>query len=268
MIATLHIQTAARGNNTYLKNTYCTTPFKVANITEDKKANPLHLMLMSSSPGILDGDQYQVKIELEAGASLQVHTQSYQRLFNMKQHASQTMEVFLSVGSAFCFLPHPAVPHAASVFKSTNKIYLEDNCSLVFGEILTCGRKLNGEVFQFAKYHNTTEVFLHGKLSIKENLLIEPATINVNAFGQLEGFTHQASLIYLHPNTAIKLLSEKVNAILAEQQGIIFGISSAPVNGLIIRILGQKAEQLHNCLKVVAGILPQIVSSKTIAHAV
>jgi len=268
MIASLYIQAAARVNSTYLKNTYCTTPFKVANITEDKKVNPLHLMLMTSSPGILDGDQYQLKIELEAGASLQLHTQSYQRLFNMKQHASQTMQVNMGNGSAFCFLPHPAVPHTASVFKSTNKIYLQDNCSLVFGEILTCGRKLNGEVFLFSKYHNITEVFLHGKLIIKENLLIEPSTINVNAIGQLEGFTHQASFIYLHPDIEIKLLIEKVNTILAEQKEIVFGISSAPVNGLVLRILGQKAEQLHNCLKAVAGILPQTVSSKTIAHAV
>lgn len=268
MIATLHIQTAVRENSTYLKNTYCTTPFKVANITEDKKLNLLHLMLMSSSPGILDGDQYQLKIDLEAGASLQLHTQSYQRLFNMKQHASQTMQVNMEIGAAFCFLPHPAVPHAASVFKSTNKIYLKDDCCLVFGEILTCGRKLNGEVFLFSKYHNITEVFLNNKLVIKENLLIEPATTDVNSIGQLEGFTHQASLIYLHANTQVKLLKEKINTILAGQKGVIFGISSAPINGLIIRILGQKAEQLHDCLKTVAGILPQTTSTKTVAHAI
>jgi urease accessory protein len=268
MIANLHIQTGARGNNTYLKNTYFTTPFKVANITEDKKANPLHLMLMSSSPGILDGDRYQLKIELEEGTSLRLHTQSYQRLFNMKESASQTLEVLMSSGSAFCYLPHPAVPHTASVFKSTNKIYLNDNCSLVFGEILTCGRKLNGEVFLFSKYHNITEVFLQEKLIIKENLLIEPATINLAAIGQLEGFTHQASLIYLHADVDIKVLSEKVTAILGGQKGIVFGLSSAPVSGMIIRILGHKAEQLHDCLKTIAGILPQTVSPKTIAHAV
>ena len=266
MIATLHIQTASRGNSTYLKNTYFTTPFKVANITEDKNANPLHLMLMSSSPGILDGDQYQLKIELAAGCSLQLHTQSYQRLFNMKQSASQTMEVLLSAGSAFYFLPHPAVPHAESVFRSTNKIWLEDGCSLVFGEILTCGRKLNGEVFQFSKYHNITEVYLQNKLVIKENLLIEPATINVNAIGQLEGFTHQASLIYLHATTEIKPLSKLVNGLLAEQKGIAFGISGAPINGLVIRILGNKAEQLYDCLKAIAQLLPQPI--KQTVHAV
>jgi len=228
----------------------------------------LHLMLMSSSPGILDGDQYQLKIELEEESSLQLHTQSYQRLFNMKQSASQSFEVHLSAYSSFCFLPHPSVPHAAAVFKSTNKIYLEENCSLVFGEILTCGRKLNGEVFLFTKYHNLTEVYLQNKLIIKENLLIEPAAINVHAIGQLEGFTHQASLIYLHATTEVKPLIELVTAFLSKQNGIVFGLTTAPVNGLIIRILGNKAEQLHDCLKTIGALLPQNLKPKKMEHAV
>src|SRR6187431_1258623 len=105
MIATLHIQTAVRGNTTVLKNSYCSTPFKVANITEDKTSNPLHLMLMSSSPGILDGDQYQLKIEVEQDCALQLHTQSYQRLFNMKQSAVQSLAVYLAPNASFFFLP-------------------------------------------------------------------------------------------------------------------------------------------------------------------
>jgi len=268
MIATVYIQTAVRGNSTYLKNTYFTNPLKVVNITEDKTANPLHLMLTSSSPGILDGDQYKLTIELEEGCALQLHTQSYQRLFNMKQSASQSLEVFLSPNSSFCFLPHPSVPHAASVFRSTNKIYLEDNCSLLFGEILTCGRKLNGEVFLFSKYHNITSIFFQNKLIIKENLLIEPATININAIGQLEGFTHQASLIYLHSTAEVKVLSQLVHEFLLTQTEIIFGITRAPANGLIVRLLGHKAEQLHDCLKTIAGLLPQNIKSKPIDHAV
>lgn len=268
MIASLHIQTAMRKNITYLNNTFFSTPFKVANITEDKKANRLHLMLMSSSPGILDGDQYQLKIEMNEGCSLQLHTQGYQRLFNMKQNAAQSLDVHLSPGCSFCFLPHPSVPHAESVFRSINKIYLSANCSLVFGEILTCGRKWNGEVFLFSKYHNTTSVFIRDKMVIKENLLIEPAAINLNAIGQLEGFTHQASLIYLHATAKMKPLSELVNQFLTSQIDIIFGITEAPVNGLIIRILGNKAEQLHNCLKTIAILLPQQIKLKPVADAV
>lgn len=268
MTATLHIQTAWVNDTTYLKNCYCTTPFKVANITEDKKAPTLRLMLMSSSPGILNGDEYRIKIELEKNCSLQLHTQSYQRLFTMKNNAVQQMEVHLETGASFCFIPHPAVPHEQSNFVSKNKIFLSANCSLILGEILTCGRKLNGEVFLFSKFHTITEIFMHNKLVIKENLLLQPATIDVNAIGQLQGYTHQASLIYLDEKADIKKLTAIIGELLSAQKQISIGITAAPVNGLIVRLLGQKAEQLFDCLKLIAGCLPQTNQFKTASYAI
>jgi urease accessory protein len=268
VIAQVHIQTALAKDSTYLKNCYCTTPLKVVNITEDKTGATLRLMLMSSSPGILDGDEYRLKIDLAENASLQLHTQSYQRLFNMKQQASQKMEVRLQKNAAFCFIPHPAVPHQSSNFTAYNKIFLSAGSSLIFGEILTCGRKLNGEVFLFSKYHNITEIYKDDKLIIKENLLMQPAAIDVHAIGQLQGFTHQASLIYVDENAAITPLKEQVIELLSAQKNISTGITNAPVNGLIVRLLGQKAEQLFDCLKTIAGCLPQHIKSKPTAYAI
>ncbi|MEO6547489.1 MAG: urease accessory protein UreD [Ferruginibacter sp.] len=268
MIARLEIQAAVRENYTYLKHCYFSTPLKVANITEDKRKGRLHLMLMSSSPGILDGDQYQLKIEVGQNGALELHTQSYQRLFNMKQSASQKLEVHLAPGSSFCFLPHPSVPHTGSSFSSINKFFLTQNNSFVFGEIVTCGRKLNGEVFRFSKYHAITEIFMGSKLVIKENLFIEPSTIQLDLIGQLEGFTHQASLIYLNPLADISELIGLVTILLTEQEEILFGITNAPVQGLVIRILGNHAEQLHHCLKSITDTLPQHTNTKINAHAV
>lgn len=255
MIAKLHIETIFKNGITCLKQSYCTPPFKVANITEDKSSSLLQLMLMSSSPGVLDEDEYELKIELEENSSLQVHTQSYQRLFNMKKGAKQLMEVYLQKGSSFVFFPHPSVPHENSVFVTTNKFYLSEGCKLIWGEILTCGRKLNGEVFLFSKYHSLTEVFISNKLIIKENLLMQPLLINPNAIGQLEGFTHQASFIFLDEGTDCVDAACTIHEYLTLQQEIVFGVTAAPVNGLIIRLLGYKAEQLHDCLKAIVKMI-------------
>ncbi|MEO6358772.1 MAG: urease accessory protein UreD, partial [Ferruginibacter sp.] len=140
--------------------------------------------------------------------------------------------------------------------------------NLVFGEILTCGRKLNGEVFLFAKYHTVTEIFMNDRLVIKENLLVQPQMINVSAIGQLQGFTHQASLIYLNEHADIKKIMARLTDLLTAQEDISFGITAAPVNGIIIRIMGQKAEQLFDCLKMIAGFLPQNIHHKTIPYAI
>jgi urease accessory protein len=179
----------------------------------------------------------------------------------MKGSATQYLHVLMQNDSSFSYLPHPSVPHENSSFTTRNKVYLSDNCKLIWGEVLTCGRKLNGEVFLFSKYHSITEVFLNNKLIIKENLLMQPATINIHAMGQMEGYTHQASLICLGYDGS----KENINAFLSCQTEITYGITEVPKGGLLVRILGQKAEQLHQCLKTIATM----VNAKTeVVHAV
>jgi urease accessory protein len=248
MNAQLYIQVGEKKASSYLKQVYFTTPFKVANITEDKTEHDLHLMLMSSSPGILDGDVYDMKIEVEKNCSLHLHTQAYQRLFNMQKGASQVMNVHLADGASFVFLPHPSVPHEQSIFTSRNNFYLGNKVHFVYGEVLTCGRKLNGEAFLFSKYHSINQVFINDKLQIKENLLMQPSLINVHAIGQLEGYTHQASLIFLYASADIKKIQTGILELLSAEKNIDYGVTQAPVNGLIVRLLGHGAEQLHKLL--------------------
>lgn len=251
MIAKLHIQAALRGSKTFLKNSFCTTPFKVADITEDKSETSLKLMLMNSSPGILDEDEYEIEIKLDENSSLKLYTQSYQRLFSMKKSASQSVDVLMSKNSSFCFLPHPSVPHNASNFTAINTICLSQGCQLIWGEVLACGRKLCGEEFKFTRYQNLIKIFINGKLAVKENLLINPSLNNVKAIGQFENYTHQASLIFIDSSADINSLITGINEVLSRHKDISVGVSALPVNGIVVRLLGYKAEQLYNCLKMI-----------------
>lgn len=264
MIAELHIQTINRNGITCLEHVYFTSPFKIINITEDKQSGPLHLMLMNASPGVLDGDHYHIKIELKENSFLQLHSQSYQRLFNMKTGAAQDIEICLAENSSFVYLPHPAVPHENSSFIAMNKIHATNSSTLIWGEILTCGRKLskgsfaeNGEVFLFSRYRNITEVFLDDKLIIKDNLLMQPAIIDPSMIGQLEGFTHQASLICLYPNGSIREKTDIIHEYLDGQENMLPGVTTTSGNGLLVRILGYGAEQLHEHLQAIAALILQ-----------
>ena len=255
MKSCLHIDISLREHRSILKTVYATTPYKLADITENKKAGALELMIMSSSPGILDGDEHELRVNLQAGTIVNLHTQSYQRLFNMKQSASLALTVKMEPNSILSFIPHPIVPHKSSSFTVNNKIYVGKNCTLLFSEILTCGRNLNGEIFSFTKYHNLTEIYLDDKLVIKENIRLEPGTINFGAIGQLEGFTHQASLVYLREDLDIPYTNKLLTDLLEKEEGILFGVTEAPVSGLFCRLLGYKAEQLYKCIKTIADVL-------------
>ena len=256
MKSTVHIQVAAAAESSYLKKAYFETPFKVANITEDKKNHPLHLMLMSSSPGILDTDDYDFTIDVEQHAALHLHTQAYQRIFHMKQQATQRLQVKLADGASFMYLPHPTVPHEQSSFITRNFFYLHNHYRFVFGEILTCGRKLNGEQFLFSKYQSISHVYVNDKLLIKENLLMMPTLINVHAMGQLEGYTHQASFIYLQEGVDMVHVQSQLLEVIAIENSMEAGMSALPINGIIVRLLGNGAEQLYKCLLRINAILP------------
>jgi len=73
----------------------------------------------------------------------------------------------------------------------------------------------------------------------------------------MEGYTHQASLIILDEEINTITTKEIIAELLGKMNDIDFGITTAPINGIIIRILGNKAEQLHNCLKTIATLVQQ-----------
>lgn len=266
--AHVHISAQWLNGHSVLRSSFCNAPFKVANITPGKKDHILKLMIMCSSPGILNEDNYHLRFEVEANAGLQLHTQSYQRLFGMATEARQHTDVIVGASASFCFLPHPTVPHRDASFTAVNDIRLHATSSLLYGEVLTCGRKLNGEMFHYRKYHSCTTIFIADKIVIKENLLIRPLHLNTTVPGQMEQYTHQASLIYIHPQVNIKEVVQRVREKLVPQERISFGISKAPVNGFVLRILGHHAEQLFDLLKAVAGELPLGASNKTLAYAI
>lgn len=257
LTAKLAIETVLREGRTVLKTAFCTQPFKVANIAEDKQQKALRLMLMSSSPGVLDGDRYGMKIDVGEGCRLTLETQSFQRLFQMQNGASQTITVKMEKGSSFCYLPHPVVPHGGAIFQSETKVFLEEDCTLLWAEVISCGRKLNGEVFQFTSYHGVTEIYRKDKLVIKENLLMRPAETTLTGIGQLEGYTHQATLLYLNENITVVKLIETLVSRLNEVTAVTFGVSALPVNGILVRLLGYKAEPLFQWIKMIASLLEE-----------
>lgn len=253
--ASVHIETARQDERTVLKKTFSSPPFKIADVTEERQSRELHLMLMSSSPGVLDGDHYEVDIHLGEGSKLWLHTQSYQRLFQMKFGAKQSTEVRMAEGSSLVYLPHPVVPHKDAIFKSKNKISLANDCTLIWGEVVSCGRKMNDEVFLFQSYHSTTEIFKCGRLVVKENLLLQPAGINLFALGQLEGYTHQATLIFINQFAAVEPLISQLVEQASVEEGLSFGVTALPVNGLMVRLLGYKAEQLFALLQKLSALI-------------
>jgi urease accessory protein len=249
-IGKLYITVGANEFGSYMREKHFTPPFKIASVGEDRTDPACYLMTMSSSPGILDNDDLDVKIDLDANSRMRLSNQGYNRIFNMKKGARQKMEINLSEGSEISYVQHPMVPQEHSIFFSHNLIRLADNCIFTYGEVVTCGRKLSGEVFRFKRFQNITEVYHKDKLLIKDNVLLAPDSIDINSMGQVEGYTHQGTFMHV---TTRKADAEKeveiVEEVMKGEEGLIYGSSRPHPNVVMLRVLGNGGEQLLDAFK-------------------
>lgn len=246
----LTIHAGYKNGKSYLKDSFFTRPFRVADSGLYEEDDGLYLMFMNSSPGILDTDDYDISIYQEVNSRLQIQSQSYQRLFNMKTGAKQKMKVQMNRNCTFSYVPHPVVPHENSKFKNHTVINMDDDCDLILSEIITCGRKLCGEVFRFSYFHNMTAVYHQDRLIFKDNIMLEPEVKPLNTIIQLESYTHQATFIFISTKEySSALFIQHIHDILSSEMDIIFGISELAENGFIVRVLGNGGEQLYDCFQ-------------------
>lgn len=246
----LKITAGYRAGKSYMKDVFVSPPFRVVPVGQTMSDDAAYLMVMSSSPGILDGDHYDLHVEVEENARLQLQSQSYQRLFTMEGGASQQMQIVLNDNSSFAYVPHPIVPHADSTFRSIAKVEMGENCDLLMSEIITCGRKHHGEVFRFRHFQNLVEIWHRNRLILKDNVLLQPDLMQLGAMGQLEGYTHQGTLMYINTQKLlVEDLIEQFQEMLDGEQDMQCGISRIQHDGFVVRCLGNGGEQIYDCFQ-------------------
>jgi len=258
MDSRLHIIAGFKDGESYVKDLYVSLPFRVVSVGQRKSDNKLYQMIMSSSPGILDGDRYHLNVELEKGASLQLQSQSYQRLFNMKNKAVQELNVKMEENTSFAYVPHPVVPHEDSNFESRANIHVGKNSQIIISEIITCGRKHYGEVFKLKRFQNLMQIYHKNKLVIKDNVVIQPDLFPINSIGNLEQYTHQGTLIFystkekVDKNSLIETIVELATEHRDEMEA---GVSAIEENGFVVRALGHGGELMYNFFLRIQEIL-------------
>ncbi|SHL12041.1 urease accessory protein UreD [Chryseobacterium polytrichastri] len=257
MDSRLHIIAGYKEGKSYVKDLYVSPPFRVVSVGQRKKDHKLYQIVMSSSPGILDGDRYQLDIALEKGAALQLQSQSYQRLFNMKDRAVQQLNISMQDNTSFAYVPHPVVPHEDSNFKSKAEVNIGENSQIIISEIITCGRKHYGELFKLTRFQNLTEIYHKDQLVVKDNILIQPDLIPIKSIGNLEEYTHQGTLIFYTTKKHVdkNALIETIYTHIELQNEMEVGISAMEDNGFIIRTLGHGGEVMYNFFLTVQEIL-------------
>ncbi|WP_158798493.1 urease accessory protein UreD [Pedobacter sp. L105] len=265
MLGCLKLHIVNKDNRSSIADLYFTAPFKVMNISP-RKAVKLDLMMMSSSPGILDQDEYQVEITLEKDCWLNLFNQAYQLVYPSSAGTKQQQVLSLGENSTLVYLATPLVPHRDANFISKTKVYLEDKAMLILGEIITCGRTKQEEPFAFSLLKLDIEIeFKEEGLIFKEKQHLEPGAASQQQLGLYAQFTHQASLYIFNNRWDHVSLTKELTGFLSEYNGteLSWGVTPSYKYGTIVKLLGTKAEELVKLLDQLKEMLLQKKSAES-----
>ncbi|QPB42456.1 urease accessory protein UreD [Rodentibacter haemolyticus] len=265
MNSKLKLSTKLSSNGTtQLAEYFATPPFKVMTLPNYSSPwlNGLNAMQMSSSPGVLAGDLLDIQISLAKSTTLSLNTQAFTRVQAMNEgdSAEQITRIQLAEQSRLFYLPHPLVLHKDSAFKQKTTIEMRENSELIYGEIIAIGRVLNEERFAFRQFSSHLKIYALQKEGGKRPLVSDciqwlPAQMNLTALSQMEDYSHQGALTYLNlSKSAVELkgILQDIHALISEEKNMLVGASLLNESGIMVRVLGYRAEQIQALFQTLA----------------
>lgn len=249
MESRININVERENQYSVLKESFHNAPYKLTHYGAPRAQPHLEMIIMSASPGIMDGDRLTINVNVKRDAHMKLYTQSFNKLHPMKNGAFQDTIVNLKENSILHYIPHPVTPFKNSIFKAENYVEMDTSSTLIWGDILSAGRIYMNEAFLFNKVHTRTTLYRNNQLIFTDNQCLKTADQPVRDMLFFEGYTHQATFIYSSPYAA-GMKAEMDEILAGEYEDISFGFTDAGENTILLRALGNDGELLYSFLSM------------------
>lgn len=249
----LYLSSRMRGEKAVLDEVHFTAPFKVMEPFDGEKGE-LKVMILSASPGIMEGDVQAQHFHVGRGTKLVVSSQAFEKIHKMKDGcARRHIRICQEADSFLYYMPQPAIPFKNSAFDNIVEVKLQNKTSqFIFQDILSCGRTAYGERFDYQYYHSLVQVWREDRLIYRDNTRYAPDILCMEETGMYEGYTHLASLLLCGLQKDNEW-ADKVRTILETTKDVEGGVSFLASGDATVRILGRQAQQLQELCKLIVG---------------
>jgi urease accessory protein len=261
-ILRLKLERDSATGKTIIREQYSRVPLLAqrAMYLEETLPDMAYVYIVSPSGGILQGDRYLIDITLGNNTFAHVTTQGATRIYKMdKNYASQTVNINMEEGSFLEYIPDQVIPFRNSRFYQEVNLNVHDNATMIYSEVIVPGRVASGEAFEYDICYIKTVGRNHlGRPRFIDTVKLEPKNENLRAEGILGNFTVVGTIYVVTKESYVKDLqyeiSERIKGL--EVKGKISGGTSIlPARqGIIIRILGNSAEDVKKIIFYVVGI--------------
>jgi urease accessory protein len=245
----LEMSFARRGDRSVLAHLYREAPLLAQQaLYWDEHLPGLPCVYVITTSGcVLEGDRFDISIDVGAGAMAHVTTQAAMKIHRMESgSAAQFQHVELSENAYLELLPGPVIPHRHSRFVTRTEAVVAESATLLTAELLQPGRKHHGigELFEYDLYSSAvTARRPDGTSLFCEKLVAEPWRHPVRPPGMMGGFDVFANVILVTPVRHATNIYEQI--IPGADAGCMAGASRLPNDaGLVYKVLGTETEQV------------------------
>jgi urease accessory protein len=245
----LEMSFAGRGDRSVLAHLYREAPLLAQQaLYWDEHLPGLPCVYVITTSGcVLEGDRFDISIDVGAGAMAHVTTQAAMKIHRMESgSAAQFQHVELSENAYLELLPGPVIPQRHSRFVTRTEAVVAESATLLTAELLQPGRKHHGigELFEYDLYSSAvTARRPDGTSLFCEKLVAEPWRHPVRQPGMMDRFDVFANVVLVTPLRHAASIYERI--IPGADAGCLAGASWLPNDsGLVYKVLGTETEQV------------------------
>lgn len=247
-------------SKTYIKSLLSKAPFLIqkAIYPDTDYPNFAHIYMMSSSGGILQGDEQRIDVVMGTNSAARITTQSATKIYKMDDgYASQYINIHNQKGSYLEFIPHQVIPFKSSRFYQEVNLEVEDNAILIYSEIISAGRIASGEKFDFDLCFLRTSAHRNGKMLFTDVMCLNQKD-KLNLESVFGGKTVFSTVYIIGNSIQIESIVDKIN-LATKTDSLLASCSSLPCDsGIIVRILSDSVSEVVSLTESISGILRNV----------
>lgn len=228
---------------TVLKSCHQQAPLRVvrAFALEDRAAL-VHLHNVSG--GLLGGDQLEFVIQVGPDAAAQLTSTGATRVYRALAHDGDTVQVnriTVAENGLLEYVPDPLIPFAGARLLQTTTIDLAADAGLFWWDVVAPGREAHNELFAYHRLELRTKILAMGKWIAAERMRVEPGNRDPAMPGRMGTYRYWTTFYICRVGVSQKLWLEteahlrSVAAGLSQPKAALWGVSTLPAHGLVVR---------------------------------
>ena len=203
--------------------------------------------LMQLGGGIVEGERYNINVELKENVRAIVTTQAASKVYKCENSYESFQETTLKLeeNSILEYITDPVILYKDAVYRQENNIYMTKSSTLIYTDGITSGWSPDKKRFQYEKAKLKTNIYMDGVPVLLDNMLINPRADDIDGLGFMEGYKNFATLIILDDRIDKNIIEHLREEILKLNLDINFGITGLEVNGFVLRVIGNLTQDLE-----------------------